>query len=66
MKRILPARIGSFSMKLGVEGLESRRLLAVTAFELEDVNPTSATFGQMVSPEDFAGQTSAWYFSHST
>ena len=51
---------------LSIEWLESRRLLAVTPFSLEDVNPTSATYGQMVSPADFAGQTSAWYFAHST
>jgi hypothetical protein len=59
------SRIGSNTI-LRIESLESRRLLAVTPFSLEDVNPTSQTFGQAVSPADYAGQTSAWYFAHST
>lgn len=32
---------------------------------LMDVNPTSATHSQMVSPREFAG-VSGWYFGHST
>lgn len=40
--------------------------LAVADFSLLDVNPTSPTFGTMVSPSDFAGQVSAYYFFHST
>jgi hypothetical protein len=35
-------------------------------FQLEDVNPASARFGQMVSPRDYLSQVSAWYFAHST
>ena len=35
-------------------------------FALEDVNPTSATFEQMVSPRDHVGHVSAWFFGHST
>ncbi len=35
-------------------------------FQLEDVNATSPTFGQTVSPRDLLGQVSAWYFTHST
>lgn len=52
--------------KLCMESLESRQMFAVAPFQLEDVNPTSGTFGELVSPEDFAGQTSVWYFAHST
>ena len=33
---------------------------------LEDVNATSETFGMQLHPTDFAGQTTAWYFGHST
>ena len=33
---------------------------------LEDVNATSPTFGQVVSPSDLRGQVSVWYFGHST
>ena len=35
-------------------------------FSLEDMNPTSATFGAMVSPRDYEGQVSVWYFGHAT
>jgi hypothetical protein len=35
-------------------------------FQLEDVNPASARFGEMVSPRDYLSQVSAWYFAHST
>ena len=38
----------------------------VNQFSLEDLNPTSATMGQQISPADFQGQISAWYFGHST
>jgi len=56
---------------LQVEQLESRHLLTgigsqVADFSLLDVNPTSATYNTMVSPRDYLGQVSAWYFGHST
>ena len=35
-------------------------------FSLMDVNPASATFNQLVSPRDYLGKTSAWYFGYST
>ncbi len=35
-------------------------------FSLEDVNATSATFGQSLSPSDFRDGVSAWYFGHAT
>ncbi|MCA9149695.1 MAG: hypothetical protein KDA92_10365 [Planctomycetales bacterium] len=38
----------------------------VTDFSLEDVNPNSATYGQMVSPRDFQGSLSGYYFGHAT
>ncbi len=63
MKRVLTA---SRYSKIGIESLELRNLLAVSTFALEDVNSTSASYGQMVSPEDFAGKATAWYFLHST
>ena len=53
--------------KLSFESLESRTLLAALSdFSLLDVNPTSPTFNQNVSPRDYLGQVSAWYFGHST
>lgn len=38
----------------------------VSDFELPDVNPNSATKGADVSPRDYLGQVSAWYFGHAT
>lgn len=35
-------------------------------FGLMDVNPNSATSGQTISPRDYVGQVSAWYFGHAT
>jgi len=34
-------------------------------FALSDANPNSATNNQPVSPRDYLGQVSAWYFGHS-
>ena len=35
-------------------------------FQLTDVNANSARAGQAVSPRDYLGKVSAWYFGHST
>jgi hypothetical protein len=35
-------------------------------FALADVNPASPTFDTEVSPRDFVGKVSAWYFGHAT
>jgi len=35
-------------------------------FSLRDVNPNSSRFDQMVSPRDYEGQVSAYYFGHAT
>jgi len=39
---------------------------AMVDFLLEDVNPNSTTFMQMVSPRDQLGGVSCWYFAHAT
>lgn len=39
---------------------------ALPAFSLVDVNLNSARYQELVSPRDYAGQVSAWYFGHST
>ncbi|MCO6439259.1 MAG: hypothetical protein J5J06_19380 [Phycisphaerae bacterium] len=39
---------------------------ALPDFSLTDVNPASARTQQPVSPRDYLGQVSAWYFGHST
>ena len=67
---------------LRLEALERRWLLAadvasltdvaegegelVADFSLIDVNPTSTTYNQAVSPRDYLGQVSGWYFGHAT
>jgi hypothetical protein len=38
----------------------------VADFSLIDVNPNSASYNQPVSPRDFLGGVSAWYFGQST
>ena len=38
----------------------------VPDFSLPDINPSSATFGQQVSPRDYLQKASGWYFGHST
>ncbi|HPF70114.1 MAG TPA: hypothetical protein PLQ13_05530 [Candidatus Krumholzibacteria bacterium] len=39
---------------------------AVPDVHLVDVNPTSTSFDQPVSPRDRLHQVSAWYFGHAT
>lgn len=72
----------NFSQRFCFQSLESRVLAdggiggllflgdAATApqpdFSLVDINPTSATNNQPVSPRDYLGSTSAWYFGYST
>ena len=38
----------------------------VPDFSLADVNPTSATLDQDVSPRDYLQKVSAWYFGRAT
>ena len=38
----------------------------VPDFSLTDVNATSATLDQDVSPRDYLQKVSAWYFGHAT
>lgn len=35
-------------------------------FSLLDVNPASPTANQMVSPRDYLGHVTGWYFGHAT
>ena len=71
----------SYLRNQGLETLEPRMLLSVNSviggegegsaqqvadFALIDVNPTSATFDQPVSPRDYLGQVTGWYFGHAT
>jgi hypothetical protein len=38
----------------------------VPDFSIRDVNATSPRFDEMVSPRDYEGEVSAWYFGHAT
>ena len=38
----------------------------VADFQLLDVNETSSTFNQRISPRDYIGQVTGWYFGHAT
>jgi hypothetical protein len=38
----------------------------VSDFSLRDANSSSPTFNTVVSPRDFLGQVSAWYFGSAT
>ncbi len=55
-----------------IEPLEMRAMLHGAAldlipdFTLNDVNPTSPTFDQAVSPRGHIGTVTGWYFGHST
>jgi hypothetical protein len=40
--------------------------IPVPDFRIVDVNPNSATYTDTLSPDDFAGKISAWYFGHAT
>lgn len=51
---------------LAAESLAEAEEQQVADFELVDVNPNSTTHNQPVSPRDFLGSVSAWYFGHST
>lgn len=53
---------GSADAGLGPDG----GAIALSDFSLPDVNPASPTSGQNVSPRDFQGRVSAWYFGHSS
>ena len=49
------------------EGTTEERIEGrVSAFRLVDQNPTSSRFSQEVSPRDYVGRVSVWYFGHST
>lgn len=50
---------------LGCNGTEEK-IGVLPDFLLEDVNTTSQTYQQQISPRDYLGQVSVWYFGHST
>jgi hypothetical protein len=53
-------------MMYGIAALAEGEGTVAPDFHLVDVNTTSATYNQQVSPRDFLNKVSAWYFIHST
>jgi hypothetical protein len=51
---------------LGVVSPVAIRAEMVPDFTLTDVNLTSSSYDQPVSPRDYLGQVSGWYFGHAT
>ncbi len=58
--------LASWSELSDVAELAEAEGLQVPDFSLQDVNPASATFNRAVSPRDYVGQVSAWYFGHAS
>ena len=59
---------GHWRKRLAAEPLEPRQMLAgiVPDFALVDVNSTSETYNQEVSPRDYLGEVSGFYFARAT
>lgn len=51
---------------VGFDDTEFDDSVAVPDFSLRDHNPNSATYNQQVSPRDYIGRLSAWYFGSAT
>lgn len=49
-----------------VPGSDGGGLSMMPDFDLIDVNTSSATFDTLVSPRDYIGRVTAWYFGHAT
>lgn len=63
MRGLLPVVVSAGLAGCGPERLTSA---PVPDFSLRDLNTTSASFGQDISPRSRLGSVSAWYFGHST
>jgi hypothetical protein len=61
------SRTSRIARVMRFEPMEERIVFdAVPDFGLVDVNATSSTYESVVSPRDYEGQISGWYFGHST
>jgi len=64
--RIGCARVEDARKELSLSGDPPPGEPAMPDFALADVNPNSSSFQRNVSPRDFLGMASAWYFGHAT
>ena len=53
-----------FLLAIGCSNIDKIGLMP--DFTLVDVNPNSGRYQMDVSPRDYLGQRSAWYFGHAT
>jgi len=63
----LPIALAALTLSVActpVIGFETGEVLP--EFSLEDVNISSATYGDFITPSYFRGQSSAWYFGHAS
>ncbi len=59
-------RVMLYAAVLQAEGESDISAEQVADFALVDENPTSATHQTAVSPRDYLGQVTGWYFGHAT
>lgn len=60
------ATISVLALALAAGCAEDLPVDVVGGLELEDVNETSATFGELVELGPQGGAATAWYFTHAT
>jgi len=50
----------------GAIQIDASAPVVVQDFSIQDVNESSQRFEQAISPRDYLGKISAWYFGHAT
>jgi hypothetical protein len=63
---VLPAGCGEEDTEPTILGPVAHPENAVPDFSILDINPDSPRYDEMVSPRDYVGQISAYYFGHAT
>lgn len=67
LNRLLPAlALAALVSACGDDDPAAPGSQAMPDFLLVDVNPASATYSEQVSPRDYLGVVSAWYFGQAT
>lgn len=66
MMRLLPLLVLAAACAAPVVGPADAGDGVVPDFSLRDVNTASKRAGTQVSPRDYAGVVTGWYFGHST
>ena len=66
MRTLLPILAMTAGCSPGADSGAAPELGLVADFLLEDLNPTSPRSGDAISPRDYLGEVSGWYFIHST